>query len=423
MSICSIGICYKWYLFIFGTVFFKLLKFFFFSINPYNIKLFGFSSILSKHIFIQSFYKYISFMIGSLLFIYIIKKTTKSNNKNINFLIYSAKYSKEKLNIQTFLVCFIFFIHRESNQILYSFFFHFLDFWFFDFIFINLFMKPIFLIKNYKHQTCSMIFTIITNFTLLFISTFLPMYNNYGEKSFENQNSYEIIKIITNNKYSSIPILFGFLFLSFIISYARVKSKNIMYNDYTSLYKLIFQIGLVGSFFTMIGLMISSFFNCQATDIINKSICIYEENENNYYFDSIFIYFNDLKNNQNYLFEILLVTPIYLIICFLEFACEMNIIKYFNPFFVLLKDKLYFFFLRIILYFSLFYITLLQFIILETAEVFALLGLSIYLEIIELNCFGLDYNIKKNIIKRAELKIEDLDGPEDEDLDENIYYM
>ena len=70
-----------------------------------------------------------------------------------------------------------------------------------------------------------------------------------------------------------------------------------------------------------------------------------------------------------------------------------------------------------------FYITLLQFIILETAEVFALLGLSIYLEIIELNCFGLDYNIKINIIKRAELKIEDLDGPEDEDLDENIYYM
>ena len=46
-------------------------------------------------------------------------------------------------------------------------------------------------------------------------------------------------------------------------------------------------------------------------------------------------------------------------------------------------------------------ITLEQYIILELAETFALLGFSIYLEIIQLYCFKLDVNLSKNIIKRA----------------------
>ena len=77
------------------------------------------------------------------------------------------------------------------------------------------------------------------------------------------------------------------------------------------------------------------------------------------------------------------------------------IITYLNPIYILIKDNLYYFVLRIVLYFSLFYITLPQFIILETAEAFALLGFCVYLEIIQLYCFKLDVNLSNNIIKRA----------------------
>ena len=103
------------------------------------------------------------------------------------------------------------------------------------------------------------------------------------------------------------------------------------------------------------------------------------------------------------------------------------IINYLNPIYILIKDNLYYFFLRIVLYFSWFYITLPQFIILETAEAFALLGFSVYLEIIQLYCFKLDVNLSKNIIKRAnnesiDLKhnIEEEEEVEERDVDESF---
>ena len=146
MPKCPIGFgCSKWYSFIIAGVFLKLLKLLFFSISPYNnIGIFGFNPILSKHIFIQSFYKYISYIIGSLFFIYIVKINTKEerNINNIKGLIYNKESDdlKKQSIFPTFLVCFIFFFHSESIQILYSFNFHFLDFWIFDFIFIYSFI-------------------------------------------------------------------------------------------------------------------------------------------------------------------------------------------------------------------------------------------------------------------------------------------
>ena len=69
-----------------------------------------------------------------------------------------------------------------------------------------------------------MIFIIVSNFILLILSSLLPIYN-YDENDeglFKGQNIYDIIRTITKYDYSFIPILFGFVFLSFIISYARV---------------------------------------------------------------------------------------------------------------------------------------------------------------------------------------------------------
>ena len=45
--------------------------------------------------------------------------------------------------------------------------------------------------------------------------------------------------------------------------------------------------------------------------------------------------------------------------------------------------------------------TLAQFIILELTEILSILGYAIYLEIIELRFFGLDKDLKKNIIRRS----------------------
>ena len=145
-----------------------------------------------------------------------------------------------------------------------------------------------------------------------------------------------------------------------------------------------------------------------------KNYCVVTKTEKNnstkYYYDNIIVYFDELKNNKfNYKFylEIIIITPFYLALNFFGFACEILIIYYLNPLYVLVRENLYFCLQRFV--FILvnsdnykYYISLTQFIILQISEITALLGYAIYLEIIELKFCNLDKDLKRNIIERGE---------------------
>ena len=174
---------------------------------------------------------------------------------------------------------------------------------------MNVYIK----INIYKHQKCSIIFNITTNFILLMIfSCLTKIENDKNYQDFVGKNTYEIIDTITGFTCSFIPIFIGFIFLFFIKSFAKVKTKVFMDFYFISPYKMILVIGLNGIILTIIGLFISSFSKCKEDTIIKKYICINEKNNTNYYFDSIFIYLHDLKNNS-LIIEIIL-TFFYLII-------------------------------------------------------------------------------------------------------------
>ena len=49
-----------------------------------------------------------------------------------------------------------------------------------------------------------------------------------NDSIFGDQNSYEIIQTITDNRFFFISILLSFIFLSIIISYAKIKAKILM---------------------------------------------------------------------------------------------------------------------------------------------------------------------------------------------------
>ena len=424
-SIIGFGKCSKYYLYLLGAVVGRSLKdtlFGFTSINPEgNVILFDFIPQLSKHILIQSLYRYISFIIGGLLFSYIIKQKIKKKNENeinsnkskIKGLIHNKNYDRSENipYIPILITCSIFCIHNELIKLLYLFDLYNLDFWTIDILFILLFMDKYFIINLYKHQKYSIIFILITNTVLLLISSFLP-YTKHDEGIYlTDYNTFKIIEILTGNYFYFLLFLALFITLSCSISYSRVKTKVIMDFNYISPYKMIFFIGVIGTILISISLTCTSFISCSGDEKYIKFYCIHnhtEDNNNYYYYDNIFNYIDELNNNlktyQFYL-EVLLITPLFLIINFLEFTCEILIIYYLNPNYVLIRDNLYYGFTRAI--FVLInenyeeYIALNQFIILELTEFLALLGYLVYLEIIELRFCELNKDIKQNIIDRG----------------------
>ena len=383
MPKCLIGFGWsKYYLFIIGNTILKIFKSLIFSISRKKERgLFGFTPILYDHTFVQSLFKYISFIFGGLI----------HNKKD--------KYLGRKKYFQILFVCFIYFFRWELKEFLYRLNLHYFEYWIFDFIFLFIFVNKYFTINIYKHQKYSMIFIIFTNLILLVISSFLKMIDD-KDSDFYGKNSFGIVEKITGNKFAFIGIFFGFIFLSFIISYARVKMKVFIDLNFILPYKLIFDIGLIGFFFTTIAIIITTLTKCRGRKFIVENICIQDENDD-YYFDNILIYIKNLRNSPNFYLEILLMTPTYLILCFLEFTCEMMIINYLNPIYILIKDNLYYLIVRIINYILRHPITLAQLIILEMAEALAILGYCVFLELIELRFCLLDENLKRNISDRG----------------------
>ena len=425
-SFIGFGKFSKYYFYILGVVFFRAVKDCiggFLAINPQSgTGLYGFVPILSKHYLIQDFYKYIGYLLGGLIFSFILKKKTMNNEKNeikkkkslqLKELIYNGKKAApSKVSIFDILVvCSLYFVHIETARTLYSFDFSGLDFWVFDIVFIILFMDSFFVMNYYKHQIYSLAFIIITNTILLLISSFLKC-------SEGGKNTYEIIEDVTGHTYTFIFFMGIFILLSCLLSYSRVKSKVLMYFNYISPYKIIYYYGIIGVILTSIGLVFVTFINCGESEDTPHKLCYVEMVDNNnvtqYYYDNLLKYFEELGNiiksdnlKYEFYFEIFLITPLYIAINFFEFLCEILIIYYLNPNYLLIRENLYYFVIRFIFiivnkedYQK--YITLTQFFILQASELLALLGYLVYFEIIELRFCKLDKDLKKNIANRGD---------------------
>ena len=434
-SFIGFGKCSKYLIFILGTVVFKTLNNFIFEnqINPKSEGgIFGFIPVLSNHIFIQYFYKYISYAIGGYIFGYILYKksmtdkreTTKDNiikksDSRDSILIYNegtTEFSNTKKEL--LIVCLSYCISIELIKILYLFKFDRIEIWTFEVLFVLYFMKKFFVINLYNHQKLAIIIILVPISILLITSNFLPYTNHKTtEEKSEDLDAFEEIEGITGHKLYYFPLAIVMLISNIFLSYSRVKSKVLMDLRYLSPYLIIFLFGIFGSILLFIMLIIISIFKC--SDAISDFCSVVDfDNPNNLYMDNVIIYFQALKESGYKMYiEIFLIIPLYLILKFLEFTCEIFVIYYFNPNYVLVRDNLYYGIIRLI--FVLVNnedyqdsISLTQFIILELSELLSILAYGIYLEIIELRFCGLDRYLKRNLIKRAEKekKLKSLDS-------------
>ena len=389
-KLITLGDCSKFYLYILASAFFKFLCFLIIGNKEKKIGLFTFCPIINSYNITQSIYAYLGYIIFGAIFYFVFKGKHKkseieSHAISEKLLIHNKikiTPKSRKTIFQIFLVCICYALYNEIQNILYNFGFQFFYYWTFETIFSYFLMKKYFEMDNYKHHKCSIIFMVITCSIFLLISSFLP-----GSSITENEktlNSYEIIEKLFGSYYYCIVIILFLSFLSFIISFSRTFSKLIMQTKYLSTYSLIFFIGVTG--FTL--------------GIIVSVILCYIDRGNN-----IMKYFSDLQSHEkDYKFyvEIFAIYPVYIFSRFLQINFEILVIYYLNPIYALMITNLNDTFTNIVLFILNNFLNYQNFIFSELSEVFALIGYTVYLEILELNFCGLSKNVKRNIISKAD---------------------
>ena len=394
MSKCFIGLgkCSNFYIYILGSIIFNILK---------DLSLL-FTHILRSRGIIQSIYKYFGFIIFGAIFLKIFRKNYSKNNsqnKNNDFINTYFIFNKRRLALSkmdiflTLLICLFYIIYLEGIKIFAYFELHDLEFWTLDIFFILIFMHYYFPTNTYKHQTYSMVFIIVFDSILLIFSSTIA-------------NKKELGNIYKNKGFLyCFIIIIIFIIITFLISFAKVKAKFLMDIKFICPYTLILYMGIFG-------LILNSIFSLYVYLKHNyNDTCpnVNDKNQNNdeklniYCYGEIYKYFTYFESyNSSEIFREIILTLFYIFFNFMIITCELFIITYLNPNYLLMSDNIYFELFKIYSFLIKKDINnIKKIIILQMTEFFEFIGCSIYLEIIELRFCGLNTNIKKNITKRA----------------------
>ena len=390
------GKCSKFYIYIIASTLSNTLK----DISLEN------TYVLKNKQLLQNIYKYLGYIIFGIIFFIFFKKNQRisriflklendqkfdDSNKTNNLIYYDNKVQfilslKERFLL--LIVCLIYVLYFQIISILKYLEFELVDFWTFDIVFSLLFMYLYYHIVPYKHQIYSMIFVAFIVTILLILASFCKVFHDESENIYQYKGTDLCIFVIII-----------FISLSFLIFFGRINGKIIMDKYFLSPYKIIIIIGIIGF---IINLIISIIFiginthkKCEEKKEDDK------DKYNIFCYNDLSKYFSSISDHKNYeIFLEILLTLFYIIFSFIGLLCELLIIKYLNPTYILWADNLYFEIIKIKdfidngNFFKLF-------IILQFTELFDFIGCLIYLELIELKCFGLNLNTKKNIMIRS----------------------
>jgi len=340
------------------------------------------------------------------------------------------------------------------------------NFWVLQIFFIHFILYRKEKLKLYSHQKLSFVIILLLSFGTYFVSSFLKQceYPNQDPNKVVEEyiNKLKILppKIIKNltktisdsiikanekgnracsNKYNIfllddyfvyfiVLFAFGYLIASFLKSYSVVKTKSLINQKFISIDIIIIIMGILGLILNIILLIISSLIPC-GKDHYTFNFCSSVKNNNNidntYYFDNFLTYIMHirddlfpkdkkeyrLKRPKDVILEIIF-SFIFPIFGFFKMRFDLSIIKELGVFHLLIPEVIYQFVIDC--YIIIYKINnniidktqIIQFIFIIISELFALIGIFIYLELIELRFCKLDKNIKKNISIRANEDVE-----------------
>ena len=166
--------------------------------------------------------------------------------------------------------------------------------------------------------------------------------------------------------------------------------------------------GITGSILCLIVGLIITYSPCPNNDAFKSYICKINYENTIFYFDNMYSY---IESYKNFLVR-LIVIVIGIVSFFTEKFFNTLIIKFYTPIHVIFSFPIQFFIEKnfLLIFTAIFFVEKLfktkeqlkKFLLDTSGDIASILGFLIYLEIIELNFCGLNFNLKKNIISRSE---------------------
>ena len=353
------------------------------------------TSPLSENLSKSSITYFISTFIFSILigiFCYIkISKKENNDEQLISRLSYSSssaassiskklnqkKNINKKIRALLLLVGFIFVFCEVYDQLFYFNGLSGLDFWMFEIIILSFFMRKILNYRNSIHHKISLYICVSSSFIIKVISNLLD--SRTIEDEFNNKKSVNIYDYI-KYKYSHwlyIPLfIFSFLIMTTFRSFGNTTIKYLMDISFVPPYVILTVYGTCGLFFCILYIFFDLIFDKEYLGVLNA-----------------------FKNKFATTF---ICAIIYGVCNSLKIFFNIIFIKELSPFYIFAKFKIYYVFIQIILLCHKFIDKFRTFYFVEfTSDIICFFGFLIYLELIELRCCGLNYNLKKNIKDRS----------------------
>ena len=428
---CSLGKYNNQYKYILLYLLFKFINLSIYNFNYYDIfngiQIFSFNGqdFINYNFIRQIIISYFGTFIFSCIFIFIniIKTNLEQNNtlnkerisaNAINLIHEDNKEIIEQKDISFYSVLVIIFalVFQEQAIEMYNTNLCHLEFWMFELLIIAYFNSKILHIDIYRHQKFVLFFSLIP---ILFKIASIYVEFNDNDKHYP----YEI-----DLYWIPLGLIIYFILIT-IRAYSITKIKCLMDLKYISEYNILMIYGLIGICFYSIFSIISSL-----TDYSNTYIFI---NKNNGFYE-YFNFFSGLDITQKLIEILALVSG--MITSYIINYNFMMIIKYLTPIhIVFLLPNFYFFGKLVLIIYNIIYCSIIndwshffggsiipliyeKFTLDVFQDIFSLFGFLIYLEIIELNCFGLNYNLREKIIKRGNhelFKIDDCESSSSSD--------
>ena len=321
-------------------------------------------------------------------------------------LIYMDKSEINRpINTKIFFVfTILLYIILEQAKIIFQKFFVHMDLWMIELYIMSFLNYKIFKIEIYKHQKlafCIILFAIIFNI----ITIILTIVEDNKEKALYARYNWTVI----------IAVIIYFLY-AFCLSYTFINIKNLMDLQFISIYVILFFYGAFGTLFCSLFCLIATFAKSNDENVISNYLFKVKDNNNDTYIENFYIFFDLFKNEEinNYvkknegldLFFIGLFFSFYKLF-------TLKVIKDLTPLHKIFSYPLYYFSRKFILLCikgndifndernnDIFIGS--KLIIEFISDMFSVIGYLIYLEILEINFCGFNYNLRRNIMIRGD---------------------